>query len=116
LSRTIGKIPEKIPDKINDKDFVKYMFHTLQLIAEYKWNYDLSMHYLILEHFFIRDVLIGVDSAHEHYFVKRTRENRDLFKRWREPHYMGFGDAELADLILSKTIIRKYKQLSLIHI
>lgn len=112
LSRTIEKIPEKIPDEINDKDFVKYMLHTLQLIMEYKWDYDLSMHYLLLEHFFIRDILIGVDSAHEHYFVKRTIENRDLYRGWPEPRYMGLGKAESSDLILIKTIMSEYKQLA----
>jgi hypothetical protein len=110
LSEIIEKIPEKIPDKINDKDLVKYMLHTLQLIVEHKWNYDLSMHYLLLEHFFIRDILIEVDSADEHYFVKRTIENRDVFLRWPEPRYMGLGEAESADLTLMKTIMKKYKQ------
>lgn len=112
LSGTIEEIPEKIPDEINDKDFVKYMLHTLQLIMEYKWDYNLSMHYLLLEHFFIRDILIGVDSAVEHHFVKRIIENRDLFQRWPEPRYMGLGKAESADLILIKTIMSEYKQLA----
>jgi hypothetical protein len=110
LSGTIEKIPEKMPDEINDKDFVRYMLHTLQLIMELKWDYDLSMHYLLLEHLFIRDILIGVDSADEHHFVKKTIENRDLFQRWPEPLYMGLGKTESADLILIKTIMREYKQ------
>ena len=74
-----------------------------------KWDYDLSMHYLLLEHFFIQDILIGVDSAGEHYFVKRTIENRDLLQGWPEPLYIGIGKAESVDLILIKAIIRKYK-------
>jgi hypothetical protein len=110
LSETIEKIPKKIPDEINDKDFVQYMLHTLQLIMEQRWDYDLSIPYLLLEHFLIQDILIGVDSDDEHDFVKKTIENLELFQRWPEPPYMGLGEAELADLKLIKKIIIKYKQ------
>jgi hypothetical protein len=33
---------------------------------------------LLLEHFLIQDILIGVDSDDEHDFVKKTIENRGL--------------------------------------
>jgi hypothetical protein len=110
LSETIEKIPKKIPDEINDKDFVQYMLHTLQLIMEQRWDYDLSIPYLLLEHFLIQDILIGVDSDDEHDFVKKTIENLELFQRWPEPPYMGLGEAELADFKQIKKIIIKYKQ------
>ena len=115
LSETIEKIPEKIPDEINDNDFVKYMLHTLQLTMEQNWAYDLSVPYFVLEHFFIQDILIGVDSDDEHYFVEKTIENLESFNRWPEPNYMGLGEAELADLNLIEEIIIKYKQPAQLH-
>src|SRR5271169_1963536 len=92
------------------QDFVRYMLHTLQLIMEQRWAYDLSIPYLLLEHFFIQDILIGVDSDDENYFVRKKIENWKSFQRWPEPYYMGLGDAELADLKLISEIIIKYEQ------
>ena len=110
LSERIEKLPAKIPDGRDDKDFAKYMLHTLQLIMEQRWAYDLSIPYLLLEHFFIQDILIGVDSDDENYFVRKKIENWKSFQRWPEPYYMGLGEAELADLKLISEIIIKYKQ------
>jgi hypothetical protein len=109
LSEPIEEISE-IPTEIDAEDFVKYMLHALQLIINQRWDFDSSIHYLLLEHFLIQDILIGVDLYDEHYFVKKTIENHDLFDRWPKPHYMSLGDAELADLKLISEIIIKYKQ------
>lgn len=110
LSEPIEEIPKKIPKEIDARDFVKYVLHALQLIIKQRWNFDSSIHYLLLEHFFIQDILIGVDFYDEHYFVKKTIENWDLFDRWPKPLYKSLGDAELADLELISKIIIKYKQ------
>jgi hypothetical protein len=110
LSERIEKLPAKIPDGRDDKDFVKYMLHILQLIMEKRWAYDLSIPYLLLEHFFIQDILIGVDCDDEHYFMRKKIENWKSFERWPDPYYMGLGEVELADLKLISEIIIKYKQ------
>jgi hypothetical protein len=108
----IEEIPDKIPDEIDAKYFEKYMLHALQLIRDQRRDYYSSIYYLLLEHFFIQDVLIGVDSDDEHDFVKKTIENGALFHRWPELFDIDIRleDAELADLKLVSDIIYKYKQ------
>jgi hypothetical protein len=70
---------------------------------------------LLLEHFFLQDILTGVDSDDEHYFVKKTLDNYALIGKWPESFYMGLGEAELADLELISEIIIKYKQPSVFY-
>ena len=67
----IEGIPEEIPDEINAEDFVRYMLNTISLIIEYDWDYNHSKDDLLLEHFFNHDKLHGVDSADEHYYIKK---------------------------------------------
>jgi len=110
LSEPIEEMPKKIPTEIDARDLVKYVLHALQLIKKQRLDFDSSIHYLLLEHFFTQDILIGVDLYDEHYFVKRTIENWGLFDRWPKPLYKSLGDAELADLKLISEIIIKYKQ------
>ena len=68
----VEKIPPKLPDKINDEDLVKYMLNMIQLIMEQKLDYESLGYDLLLKHFFNHDILIGVDSQEEHYFVKKN--------------------------------------------
>jgi hypothetical protein len=109
LSR-IEKIPEKIPDEIDDKNLVKYMLNTLQLIVERQLDYESLIHDLLLKHFFNHDILIGVDSKEEHEFVKKTLENHALPKGSTDSPYVNLRKATLADAkLISETII-KYNQ------
>jgi hypothetical protein len=106
----IEKIPEKIPDEINDKDLVSYMLNTISLIIEQKWDYKFAKDDLLLKHFFDQDMLFGVNSDDEHYFVKKTIENHTLPSGSTEPHNLILQEAELADLELASEMIYAYKQ------
>jgi len=68
----IEQIPEKTPEEIDEKDLLKYILTTLQLIMEQLLDYESLIHDLLLEHFFNHDILIGVDSKEEHEFVKKN--------------------------------------------
>lgn len=70
---------------------------------------------MLLEHFLIHDILIGMDLDDEHYFMKKTLDNYTLIGRCPEPFDLGLGEAELADLRLISEIIIKYKQPSVYY-
>lgn len=108
----VEKIPEKIPDEIDTNEFLNYMLNTIHLIRNQWFDYGSSAYYLLLEHFVIQDILIGVDSDDEQDFMKKTIENWELFHRWPELFDIdiNLGDAEIADLKLISDIIYKYKQ------
>ena len=106
----VEKIPKKLPDKINDEDLVKYMLNMIQLIMEQKLDYESLRYDLLLKHFFNQDILIGVDSREEHYFVKKTIWNHDLPRGSNDTPDVNLRKATLADSELISEIIYKYKQ------
>jgi hypothetical protein len=109
LSR-IDKVSEKIPEEIDEKDLVKYMLNTLQLIMERQLDYESLIYDLLLEHFFKHDILIGVDSQEEHEFVKKALENHILPKGSTDPPYVNLRKATLADMRLITETLIKYNQ------
>jgi hypothetical protein len=106
----IEKIPEEIPDEINCKELVTYILNTIWLIAEQDRDYLLSSDDLLLKHFFNHDILLGVDSKDEHYFVKKKIENRTLLSNVDRTLSPIIGKVNMADLKLASEIIIKYKQ------
>jgi hypothetical protein len=106
----IEKIPEEIPDEINCKELVTYILNTIWLIAEQDRDYLLSSDDLLLKHFFNHDILLGVDSKDEHYFVKKKIENHTLLSNVDSTLSPIIDEVNLADLKLASEIIIKYKQ------
>jgi hypothetical protein len=114
----VENIPEEMPDEIDRDDLVIYMLHTIWLIIEHKRSYLFSRDDLLLKHFFNHDILLGVDSKDEHYFVEKTIENHTqphtLFHTVSTtllgPTNIIMRNVGLADLKLASEIISKYKQ------
>jgi hypothetical protein len=106
----IEGIPKEIPDEINAEDFVRYMLNTIETIIAYFWDYNRSIDDLLLEHFFNHDKILGIDSADEHYYIKKIKGNRNLPSGSIQPDDMLLREKEFADLKLASEIIIKYKQ------
>lgn len=106
----IEEIPAEIPAVVDNKDLAKYMLNTIVLIIKQKWDYKFAKDDLLLKHFFNQDILFGMDSDDEYYFVKKIIENHTLPSGSTEPHNLILREAELADLKLASEIIFKYKQ------
>jgi hypothetical protein len=106
----IEEIPEKIPAEINCNELMTYLLNTIYLIIEQAQDYRFSKDDLLLKHFFNHDILLGVDSKDEHYFVKKTIENHAFLSSPISPFSKVINDVALADLKLASEILIKYKQ------
>ena len=111
-TRLVGlkEIPDEIPDEIIKEDIGKYALEALRLIIDQKLDFRASKDVLLLEHFFNHDIITGVVSKCEPYFVKQTKENRVLPSGSTAPWHMILKEAELADLRLASEMILNYKQ------
>lgn len=111
-TRLVGlkEIPDEIPDEIIKEDIGKYALEALRLIIDQKLDLRASMDVLQLEHFFNHDIITGVVSEYESYFVKQTNKNHTLPRGSTEPCRMNLKEAELADLRLASEMILNYKQ------
>lgn len=106
----IEEIPEKIPNEINAEDLVKYMLNTIVTIRAYFWDYYYSKDDLLLEHFFNHDRLLGVDSADEHYYIKKVIANQTLPSGSIQSDNLLLREKEFADLKLTSEIIIRHSQ------
>jgi hypothetical protein len=106
----IVELDKEIPNEIDAEDFVKYMLNTIETIIEYNWDYNRSIDDLLLEHFFNHDRLLGVDSADEHYYIKKIKANQALPSGSIQPHNILLREKEFADLKLASEIIIRHKQ------
>ena len=106
----LEEIPVEIPDEISKEDIGKYALEALRLIIDQTLGLRASKDVLLLEHFFNHDIITGVVSEYEPYFVKQTNKNHTLPRGSTEPWRMDLKEAELADLRLASEMIIKYKQ------
>lgn len=111
----IEEIPEEIPNEINDKDLVRYMLNAMSLRMEERLDFELKNDDLLLEHFLHHDMLIGVDSPEELYFVNKTKENHTLPRGSTDPWHIILREAEKADLKLASEMIFKFKKPSIFN-
>ncbi|WP_292372729.1 hypothetical protein [Methanosarcina sp. UBA411] len=112
LSET-GEVPEIIPEEITKEDLVRYILDAMRLRMEEKLEFKFLSDNLLLEHFLHHDMLLGVDSPEELYFVNKTKENHTLPRGSTISGRVILREAELADLRLASEMILKYKQPSI---